>query len=280
MSTSLDIAIDTAKSPVVATGVSEQMRAVNIDTSASSVLDEPKLAGDGSDTQIQSKPGAATAAATAKVPAVGAAASEESAPLAAAVATGKEGPPEDMAALKAEKARLEAEIARLEAIGTSSLGWRAPSTVQLEVLCSFCCLCTSAPLLEQNLKALSLFAPTDNHADECCLLYTPVATRTYDIGDAVTTIVTAVTNGALYDERTGKCDPCIAGSGSSVLESETKARAAVSKLMKVMTIVQMTYSLAVKLLAEAQLAIDPLQLHPILQCHAAAFFRSFFFSQG
>ncbi len=122
------------------------------------------------------------------------------------------------------------------------------------------------------MKALSLSAPTVNHADECCLLYTPVATGTYDIGDVVTTI--------LYDERTGKCDPCIAGNGSSVLESEIKARANVYKLMKIMTIVQMIYSLAVKLLAEAQLAIDPLQLHPILQCHAAAFFRSFFFSQG
>ena len=100
----------------------------------------------------------------------------------------------------------------------------------------------------------------------------PVAIRTYDIGDAVTTI--------LYIERTGKRDPCIAGSGSIVLESEIKARANVYKLMKVMTIVQMTYSLAVKPLAEAQLANDSLQLHPILQCHAAAVFRTFCFSQG
>ncbi len=124
MSTTLDNFIDTAKSPVVATSVSEQMRDVNVDTSASLVLDEPKLAGDGSDTQILSKPvGAATAAATAKVPAVGAAASEMSAPLAAAVAGGEEGILKYMAALKAQNARL---AARLEAIGTSSSGWRAP----------------------------------------------------------------------------------------------------------------------------------------------------------
>ncbi|DBA80820.1 TPA: hypothetical protein ACH3X1_008038 [Trebouxia sp. C0004] len=58
--------------------------------------------------------------ATAKVPAVGAAASEESAPLAAAVAAGKEGLHEYMAALKAENARLEAEIVRLAAIGSGS----------------------------------------------------------------------------------------------------------------------------------------------------------------
>ncbi|DBA83896.1 TPA: hypothetical protein ACH3X1_006402 [Trebouxia sp. C0004] len=56
-----------------------------MDTSASSVLDEPKQTGDGSDTQIQSKLGAAAVAATAEVPAVGAAASGESAPLAAAI---------------------------------------------------------------------------------------------------------------------------------------------------------------------------------------------------
>ena len=80
MSTSVEISLDTAKLPVVATGVSEQMGAIDMHASASSVLGEPKLAGDGSDTQIQSEP-AATAAATAKVPAVGAAASEESAPL-------------------------------------------------------------------------------------------------------------------------------------------------------------------------------------------------------
>ncbi len=78
MSTSVEISLDTAKLPVVATGVSEQMGAIDMDASASSVLGEPKLAGDGSDTQIQSEP-SATAAATAKVPAVGAAASEESA---------------------------------------------------------------------------------------------------------------------------------------------------------------------------------------------------------
>ncbi|DBA75837.1 TPA: hypothetical protein ACH3X1_010240 [Trebouxia sp. C0004] len=89
MSTSLDISIDTAKAPVVSTGVSEQMRAINVDTSASSVLDEPRQTGDGSDTQIQSKLGAATVAATAAVPAVGAAAFGESATLAAAIVTGK-----------------------------------------------------------------------------------------------------------------------------------------------------------------------------------------------
>ncbi|DBA77866.1 TPA: hypothetical protein ACH3X1_009220 [Trebouxia sp. C0004] len=55
MSTSLDISIETAKAPVVSTGVSEQMRAINVDTSASSVLDEPRQTGDGSYTQIQSK---------------------------------------------------------------------------------------------------------------------------------------------------------------------------------------------------------------------------------
>lgn len=163
MSTSVAIFIDTAKSPVVATSVSEQMRDVNVDISASLALEEPKLAGDGSGTQIRSKPvGAATAAATAKVPAIEVAASEMSASLAAAVAGGKEGLLEYMAAL-------EAQNARLDAIGTSSSGWRAPH-VQLGVLWSSCFLCTSAPLLEQNLKALSLFAPIGNRADECCLL--------------------------------------------------------------------------------------------------------------
>ncbi len=88
MSTSVEISLDIAKLPVVATGVSELMGAIDMDASASSVLGEPKLAGDGSDTQIQSEP-AATAAATAKVPAVGAAVSDESAPLAAGAATGK-----------------------------------------------------------------------------------------------------------------------------------------------------------------------------------------------
>ncbi len=63
-------------------GISEQMRAIDMDACASSVLDEPKLAGDGSDTQIQSKLAAATVAATAEVPAVGATACGESAPVA------------------------------------------------------------------------------------------------------------------------------------------------------------------------------------------------------
>ncbi len=74
MSTSYEISVDTPGAPVASTGVSEEMRGINMDTSASSVLDGPKLAGDGSDTQIQSKLAAATVAATAEVPAVGAAA--------------------------------------------------------------------------------------------------------------------------------------------------------------------------------------------------------------
>ena len=45
MSTSVEISLDTAKLPVVATGVSELMGAIDMDASASSVLGEPKLAG-------------------------------------------------------------------------------------------------------------------------------------------------------------------------------------------------------------------------------------------
>ena len=52
MSTSYEISLGTADAPVVSTGVSEQLRAIHMDTSASSVLDEPKLNEDGSDTQI------------------------------------------------------------------------------------------------------------------------------------------------------------------------------------------------------------------------------------
>ncbi len=67
---------------VVSTGISEQMRAVDMNACALSVLDEPKLAEDGSDTQIQSKLAAASVAATAEIPAVGATACGESAPVA------------------------------------------------------------------------------------------------------------------------------------------------------------------------------------------------------
>ena len=58
------------------------MRAVNMNAGALSVLDEPKLAEDGSDTQIQSKLAAASVAATAEVPAVGPTACGKSAPVA------------------------------------------------------------------------------------------------------------------------------------------------------------------------------------------------------
>jgi len=73
---------DTPKAPVVSPGISEQMRAINMDAGASSVLDKPKLAGDGSDTQIPSKLAAASVAATAEVPVVGATACGDSAPVA------------------------------------------------------------------------------------------------------------------------------------------------------------------------------------------------------
>ncbi|DBA96629.1 TPA: hypothetical protein ACH3X1_015489 [Trebouxia sp. C0004] len=52
MSTSFDISVETAKAPIVSIGVSEQMRAINMDTSASSVLDEPRQTRDGSDTVL------------------------------------------------------------------------------------------------------------------------------------------------------------------------------------------------------------------------------------
>jgi len=110
MSTSYEVSVDTAKAPVVSTGVSEQMRAVHMDTSASSVLDEPKPAGDGSDTQIQSELAAATVAATAEVPAVGAAASGETAPIAPTIIFGKEWSTEDMAAARSKIAQLEAAL--------------------------------------------------------------------------------------------------------------------------------------------------------------------------
>ena len=58
------------------------MRAINMNACASSVLDEPKLAENGSDTQIQSKLAAASVAATAEVPAVGATACGDCAPVA------------------------------------------------------------------------------------------------------------------------------------------------------------------------------------------------------
>ena len=82
MSESFEISVETAGAPVVSTGVSEQMRAIKMVISASSVLNEEKLDGDGSDTQIQSKLTAASAAAAAEVPAVGATAFGESAPTA------------------------------------------------------------------------------------------------------------------------------------------------------------------------------------------------------
>ena len=82
MSASFEISLDTAAAPVMSTGVSEQMRAIKMVTSASSVLNEAKPDEDGSDTQIQSKLTAAAAAAAAEVPAVGATAFGESAPTA------------------------------------------------------------------------------------------------------------------------------------------------------------------------------------------------------
>ena len=82
MQTSLEISVDTAEASVVSTGVSGQMQAVNMGVCAGSVLDEPKLAEDGSDTQIQSKLAATSVAATAEVPAVGATVCGESAPVA------------------------------------------------------------------------------------------------------------------------------------------------------------------------------------------------------
>ncbi|KAL0039042.1 hypothetical protein WJX77_006066 [Trebouxia sp. C0004] len=78
---------------------------------ASSVLDEP--AGDGSDTQIQSKLAAATVAALAEVPAVGATAGRES--VAPAIVFGQEWSNEDMAAARAKIAELEAATVQLKA---------------------------------------------------------------------------------------------------------------------------------------------------------------------
>ena len=99
----------------MSTGVSEQMRAINTDTCASSVLDEPKLAGDGFDAQIQSKLVAATAAATAEVSAVGATAFGEFAPVAPCIILGQEWSTEDMADARAKIAELEAATVQLKA---------------------------------------------------------------------------------------------------------------------------------------------------------------------
>ncbi len=122
MSTSYEISVDTPGAPVASTGVSEEMRGINMDTSASSVLDGPNLAGDGSDPQIQSKLAAATVAATAEVPAVGAAAVGKSVPLGPKIIFGqgdmlrmRECSTEDMAAAMATIAELKATTAQLEA---------------------------------------------------------------------------------------------------------------------------------------------------------------------
>ena len=86
-----------------------------MDTCASSVLDQPKLAGDESDTQIQSKLAAATAAAITEVPAVGAKAFGEFAPVAPCIIFGQEWSTEDMAAARATMAGLEAATVQLKA---------------------------------------------------------------------------------------------------------------------------------------------------------------------